>query len=107
MTGMFHQKVISIIKSIPRSRVATYGQIAGLAGNNRAARQVVRTLHTAAEKERLPWHRVINSSGFISLPPGAGYELQRTLLEKEGVSFPDDGRIDLERFGWRPRRPAS
>jgi methylated-DNA-protein-cysteine methyltransferase-like protein len=106
MAGSFHKQVISIIKRIPRGRVATYGQIAGLAGNNRAARQVVRTLHTSSEKEHLPWYRVVNSRGRISLARGAGYELQHTILEKEGVSFSAEDVIDLDRFGWKPQHPA-
>jgi methylated-DNA-protein-cysteine methyltransferase-like protein len=52
MTDSFHTRVIAVVKRIPRGRVAGYGQVAGLAGNNRAARQVVRTLHSSAEKEQ-------------------------------------------------------
>jgi methylated-DNA-protein-cysteine methyltransferase-like protein len=103
MTDSFHQRVIAVIKNIPRGRVAGYGQIARLAGNHRAARQVVRTLHSSSEKENLPWHRVVNSRGFISLPSGAGRELQRSILEKEGVVFSPNGGIDLVRFGWKPQ----
>jgi methylated-DNA-protein-cysteine methyltransferase-like protein len=99
----FHQCVVDIMKRIPRGKVTTYGQIARLAGNPRAARQVVRTLHSSSEKEGLPWHRVVNSRGCISLPPGAGRELQQRLLEKEGIIFLPDGRIDLDRFGWKSR----
>jgi methylated-DNA-protein-cysteine methyltransferase-like protein len=98
--GSFHQKVIETIKKIPRGRVATYGQIAAMAGNPMAARQVVRALHTSSGKEKLPWHRVINKQGKISLRPGEGYEEQRGMLEKEGVRIDDDGKIDLNRYLW-------
>lgn len=98
----FHQKVIGIIKSIPKGKVATYGQIAALAGNPRAARMVVRVLHSSSGKEKLPWHRVINSKGSISLKPGTGYEVQKALLEKEEIIFKQDDSIDLKRFLWQP-----
>lgn len=102
MTPTFHQSTLAIIKQIPQGKVATYGQIAAMAGNPHAARQVVRTLHTSSEKENLPWHRVINSKGKISLQPGQGYELQGALLEKEGVMVNRAGAIDLEKHLWKP-----
>jgi len=102
MTTDFHRRTIDVIKKIPCGRVATYGQIAAMAGDPRAARQVVRTLHTSSDKEKLPWHRVINSQGRISLPPGRGYELQRSLLEREGVKFGLGDRIDLKQYLWQP-----
>lgn len=104
MTGEFSQVVVGVIKKIPCGRVASYGQIAALAGNPRAARQVVRALHSKSGKEKLPWHRVINSKGTISLPAGAGYELQKALLIKEGVQFDESDRVDLARFQWIPRK---
>ena len=76
-----------------------------LAGNPRAARQVVRALHSSSGKEKLPWFRVINSKGQISLKPGQGYELQKALLEDEGIEFGLTDTIDLARFQWRPRVP--
>lgn len=82
--------------------MATYGQIADLAGNKKAARQVVRILHTLSEKERLPWHRVIGGKGMISLKPGEGYEMQRGILLGEGIMFGEQDRIDLDKYGWRP-----
>lgn len=97
------QLVVMLIKKIPRGKVATYGQIAALAGNPRAARQVAWVLHSAADKEKLPWQRVINSQGGISLPRYGGYELQRALLVKEGVKFDSAEHIDLARFQWRPK----
>jgi methylated-DNA-protein-cysteine methyltransferase-like protein len=94
------QRIKDIIKKIPRGKVATYGQIAAMAGNPLAARQVVRILHSSSRKEKLPWHRVINSKGRISLQPGFGYEEQRALLTKEGVAFDEKDTVDFERFLW-------
>ncbi|NUO83295.1 MGMT family protein, partial [candidate division KSB1 bacterium] len=79
------------------------GQLAALAGAPRGARQVAWVLHSASEKAQLPWHRVINSQGTISLPRMDGYEVQRALLEKEGVRFGLRDQIDLERYQWQPR----
>ncbi|HUT98824.1 MAG TPA: MGMT family protein [bacterium] len=98
----FTRRALALIRAVPRGRVATYGQIADLAGNPRAARQVVRLLHSSSETESLPWHRVVNGRGTISLPPGRGYEEQRAMLAAEGVIFDDRGRIDLKRFLWTP-----
>jgi methylated-DNA-protein-cysteine methyltransferase-like protein len=102
-TANFFRRVVIIIKKIPRGKVATYGQIAALSGNPRAARQVAWVLHSASDKEKLPWQRVINSQGGISLPHHGGYELQRALLVKEGIKFDSEDRIDLARFQWRPK----
>ncbi len=96
----FYRKVVDIIKSVPRGRVATYGQIADYAGFRGAARQVAYILHSSSEKENLPWHRVINKNGGISLKRGAGFELQKKLLEDEGVRSSRDGFVDLNRFQW-------
>jgi methylated-DNA-protein-cysteine methyltransferase-like protein len=95
------RRIVELIRAIPRGRVATYGQIAVMAGMPNGARQVARLLHACSERRRLPWHRVINASGGISLPAGAGGELQRALLEREGVVF-SRGRVDLRRYAWRP-----
>jgi methylated-DNA-protein-cysteine methyltransferase-like protein len=98
----FTRRALAVIRAVPRGRVATYGQIADLAGNPRAARQIVRLLHTSSETERLPWHRVVNGRGTVSLPRGRGYEEQRAMLEAEGVVFDERDRIDLKRFRWNP-----
>lgn len=100
MTDSFHRRVVALIKKIPEGKVATYGQIAGLAGSPRAARQVVRALHSSSDKERLPWFRVVNAKGCISLPRGAGYEEQQARLESEGVVLDRHGTIDLNTFLW-------
>lgn len=97
----FHQCVVDIIRKIPRGKVATYGQIAALAGSPRAARQVVRILHACSEKLDLPWYRVINKQGMISLPHNGGYELQKSMLKKEGVKFNREDVVDLQKFGWQ------
>lgn len=94
----------AVLRAIPRGRIVSYGQVAQLAGSPGASRQVVRILHTCAGPERLPWHRVLRKNGEIALPPGRGGEEQRARLEEEGVEFGFDGRVDLDRFGWRPRR---
>lgn len=105
MQKSFHQKVIEIIKKIPKGKVATYGQIAILAGNAQASRQVAYILHSSSEKEKLPWHRVVNRKGGLSLKPNFGYESQKQLLEKEGIVFNRDSFIDLELFLWVPKIP--
>lgn len=97
----FKTRVIELIKSVPRGRVATYGQIARMAGHPRGARLVSYILHSLSEKYDLPWHRIVNRKGGISLKPGYGCELQRTMLEGEGIRFkPSDG-IDLAKYGWK------
>ena len=100
--SLFTRKVIDLILAIPEGRVATYGGIATLAGNRRAARQVARILHSSSRTANLPWHRVINREGRISLDPLQGYTLQKRLLKAEGVEFGPDDRIDLDRFQWLP-----
>jgi len=94
-----------MVKRIPRGRVATYGQIAELAGLDGHARQVGYALHNLPEKNDIPWHRVINAKGEIS-PRSAGdsHELQRHLLEAEGVRIDARGRIDLKVFRWKVAR---
>lgn len=98
----FSQKIIDLILAIPRGRVATYGGIAAMAGNRRAARQVARILHACSRTEELPWHRVVNREGRISLPEHQGHARQKTLLIREGIPFDDSGRINLDRYLWRP-----
>ncbi|ANS77313.1 DNA methyltransferase [Paenibacillus yonginensis] len=94
----FTQQVISIIKQIPEGRVMTYGQIAALAGSPRAARQVVRILHSSSRKHQLPWHRVVNAKGEIGLQDEESRFMQRMMLEQEGVEFGLGERINLEIF---------
>ena len=99
-----YQKIYRIVRRIPRGRVATYGQVAALAGLQGHARQVGYALHALPDSQRIPWQRVVNARGEISLRAGSDNDrLQRILLEEEGVRFARSGRIDLERFRWRPR----
>lgn len=94
------ERIADALSRIPEGRVSTYGAIAAMAGNPRGARQVVRVLHVWSKRRRLPWQRVINREGKISLPEGRGQEEQRSLLETESVEFDETGRVDLRRFGW-------
>lgn len=94
----FTERVVGIIKGIPEGKVMTYGQIATLAGNRRGARQVARVLHTLSEKYKLPWHRVINSKGEISIKDYESHNFQKMFLESEGVKFDDRNSINLNEF---------
>jgi methylated-DNA-protein-cysteine methyltransferase related protein len=98
-----HSRIFETVNRIPRGRVATYGQIARLAGMPGHARLVGYALHALPEGSVVPWHRVVNRSGGISLPPGdLSHSLQRSLLESEGVVFDEaDSRIDLSKYQWR------
>jgi methylated-DNA-protein-cysteine methyltransferase-like protein len=98
-----YEKIYSVIRKIPRGKVATYGQIAKLAGLGPNARLVGYALHALTPEKRVPWHRVVGAGGKISLG-GAGYFIQRKLLESEGVEFTEKGRIPLSQFGWAKRR---
>ncbi len=102
MANPFSEKAKELIKRTPRGRVATYGQIAALAGNPSGARQVARILHSCSRKDNLPWHRIVNRKGKISLRPGEGFELQMQLLQGEGIVFDEKGIIDFDRFLWKP-----
>jgi len=101
MTSLFFEQVYQAVRHIPPGKVATYGQIARLLGNPRAARTVGWALHSLPSGSDVPWQRVINASGTISLDTrGPGGAIQRVLLEAEGVVFDDQGRVDLETHGW-------
>lgn len=97
-----YELIWSRVRKIPRGRVATYGQIAELAGLAGHARQVGYALHYLPPRSNVPWHRVVNAKGEIS-PRSAGdsHELQKMLLEAEGVELDLRGRIDLKRFRWK------
>lgn len=102
-----YAKIYQTVAKIPRGKVATYGQIAELAGLSRRARQVGYALHALPPGAPIPWQRVLGAGGKISLPGRSGAR-QRELLAAEGVEFTGSGRIDLARFGWRPRaRPKA
>lgn len=101
MPSPFTLKVKKLIRLIPAGKVASYGLIAALAGNPRAARQVAWILHTSATADKLPWHRVVNRMGKISLKPFGGYEIQKQRLQQEGIVFDEHDTIDFDRFLWR------
>ena len=99
-----YERIYRVVRRIPQGRVATYGQVAALAGLPRQARQVGYALHALPDGGDVPWQRVINARGEVSLRATPGAEsLQRAILEQEGVVFDLRGRVPLERFGWRPR----
>jgi methylated-DNA-protein-cysteine methyltransferase-like protein len=103
-----YRRIYAVVERIPSGRVATYGQIAVLAGLAGRARQVGYALHALPEGSAIPWHRVINARGEVSPradPEWEGY--QRFLLTEEGVDFDLAGRTDLARFGWQPRLRAT
>ena len=101
MSSPFYKKAISIIKKVPKGKVATYSQIARLSENPKGVRAVAWFLNSSSEKYSLPWHRIINSKGKISLGVGAGYFRQRELLELEGVEFDKNDKIDLSKYQWK------
>lgn len=101
-TNLTYARIWSVIEKIPKGHVATYGQIAELAGLPRQARLVGYALHAAPDGMKLPWHRVINSRGQISFPPRTRlHREQRRRLAKEGVSI-ENRTIDLAKYRWKP-----
>lgn len=102
LTTDFSANIIKILKQIPYGSVTTYGTVALLAGSPGGARQVARILHSSSKALKLPWHRVVNYRGEISLRPSMSHLQQRILLEKEGVEFDETGAIDLDTFLWLP-----
>lgn len=99
-----YDRIYAVIASIPEGKVATYGQVAALAGLPGHARQVGYALHASPAGLDLPWQRVINSKGEVSprSDPGLEEGYQRHLLEEEGVVFSLAGRVDLKRYQWEP-----
>ncbi len=99
---MTYQRIYDVVRRIPRGHVATYGQVATLAGLAGHARQVGYALHALPDGTGVPWHRVVNASGRISLRAVPGAELvQQQLLEREGVRLDARGRVPLARVRWR------
>ncbi len=104
-----HDEIYAVVMTIPAGRVATYGQVAEMAGLSRHARQVGYALRRLPVDSAVPWHRVVNARGAISLRSAAACESeneseneQRLLLEDEGVRFDGRGRIHLREFRWNP-----
>lgn len=96
-----YERIYGVVRGIPKGRVATYGQVARLAGMPGHARQVGYALHALSENSGVPWHRVVNARGGVSKRAEPGYErIQRELLEAEGVRFDGRGRLSLARYGW-------
>lgn len=94
--------IYDIVRQIPKGRVATYGQIAAMAGNPRLSRVVGYALHVNPEPGVIPCHRVVNRFGQTSGSFAfGGSDMQRQLLEGEGIEFLRDGRVDLDRYLWR------
>jgi methylated-DNA-protein-cysteine methyltransferase-like protein len=100
-----YRAIYQTIKRIPRGKVATYGLIARLAGFPNQARLVGYALHALRDNSdsKVPWHRVINARGEISLRDEDDIAVQRGLLKSEGVKFTREGKVDLKIFGWRAR----
>jgi methylated-DNA-protein-cysteine methyltransferase-like protein len=101
----YRERVFRIVRSIPRGRVMTYGQIAEILGEGYTPRTVGFVMHSSNDKT--PWHRVINAQGGCStrglvLP----HDKQQRMLEAEGVRFSDRGRCELKEFLWIPKEPA-
>jgi methylated-DNA-protein-cysteine methyltransferase-like protein len=97
------ERIWQVIAMIPKGRVATYGQVAELAGLPGNARRVGRLLSQLPNGSRIPWHRVINASGGISLPPkSAEFARQKSRLIREGVKVSATGRVSLRQFRWDP-----
>lgn len=101
MTINFNQRVYEIVKQIPEGKVATYGQVARAMGAPRCSRQVGWALHSNPAFGEIPCHRVVFKDG--SLTNGfafGGRDVQKALLEHDGVEVSEDYKVDLEKFGW-------
>ena len=101
-----YRRIYDVVSRIPRGRVATYGQVARLTGMPRQARLVGYALHALPADTSIPWQRVVNAQGSISLPAGHAAR-QRQLLEREGIRFDERGRISLDSYQWQPRRSTA
>ncbi len=98
MEESFTLRVIEILKKIPEGQVTSYGAVAAMAGSPLAARQVVRILHSSSGKYNLPWHRVINSRGYIAIKDPEGFNEQKIRLEMEGVFSDKQGKVKRNTF---------
>lgn len=102
----FNQQVYRVVRRVPDGMVTTYGAIAACLGDPRKAREVGWALHAKPENEPAPAHRVVNRDGVLSGDWAfGGSGAQRSLLEREGVSFLADGRVDMDRHLWLPDEP--
>lgn len=108
MISEFTLRVIQIVLSIPKGQVATYKQIAELAGKPQASRGVSWILHSCSTRYQLPWHRVINSKGKISFDPmSVHYRRQKKRLETEGVELSETHEINLKKYLFKPKKKRS
>ena len=97
------KKIYDVVKQIPEGKVATYGLVALLAGNPRLARVVGYALHVNPEPGVIPCHRVVNRKGEVSVAFAFGGEnMQRILLSEEGIEFTPEGKVDLNKYLWKP-----
>lgn len=113
MNDDFRAAVYAMVKKVPKGKVATYGQIAALIDHPRHSRHVGFALASIPARVKIPWHRIINSAGRISLRrrhwDSGSDDMQRILLEAEGVRFSAEGKVNLKRHRWegtKPRQPA-
>lgn len=98
-----YSRFYDVIQQIPEGKVATYGQVASLAGFPGYARQVGYALHATPADMDLPWHRVINAKGMISIKSDGPFDnVQRQMLEDEGIIFDTNNRIPLKIYQWAP-----
>ena len=96
-----NHRIWQVVAAIPKGKVSTYGEIAQKAGMFGAARRVGMALKVLPVNTRIPWHRVVNAQGRISLPEGsAAHAIQRDRLESEEIQFKANGSINLDRFRW-------
>lgn len=94
--------IYSVVRQIPRGRVASYGQVAALAGNPRWSRVVGYALHVNPDPEGIPCYRVVTKNGGLSEAFAfGGINVQRELLERDGVEFTPDGRVVMEKYRWK------
>ncbi|RMF13589.1 MAG: MGMT family protein [Gammaproteobacteria bacterium] len=97
------ERIFTVVALVPKGRVATYGQIAQLAGLPRGSRLVGRALGHVSRDGGVPWHRIINAQGRISIPASSpAFVLQRDRLRDEGVDVSSDGKLSLKRYQWVP-----
>lgn len=103
MSESWNEQVWRLVETIPKGKVASYGQLASMLGRPRKARHVGYALHQTPENLILPWHRVINAQGKISFEYNSQeFLMQKAMLQAEDIEFTND-KIDLDRYGWRPQ----
>jgi methylated-DNA-protein-cysteine methyltransferase-like protein len=107
--SLSYRRIYAVVRRIPRGKVATYGQVATVAGMHGAARLVGYALHASQDHHGVPWHRVVAAGGRLTLAkldPSAALT-QRIRLEHEGVAFTGRGAVDMPACQWAPGRPRA